>query len=399
MSQIVSLVVLALLIVLLGGMFYQVLLPFLMPLLLAGMVAIVCQPLNRYFLSRTGNHSVWAAMLTTVSLVAVVVIPVGMALLTTALELTDWTINHYPSIRQSLSLASNSDQLREYCEKILPKEWVTPALLQAVDQAIDSLGQASTYAARTLGRSSLGIAAAMTSFTISAGMFLLALFFFLQDGPKMLQAVQQMIPLPDSHQEALFNRFAVVTGAVFNGTILSALVQGLMTSSVCWFLGFGHFFTFTILATISAMIPLAGTWIVWVPCAIILFFSGHVTWAILLVLWGIIAIGLADNVIRTYLLNGDAKLHPLLAFVSVLGALQAFGILGIFVGPIVASCFAALIDLFNAELSSWIRSSHPIPRLDQLSVNQLTGQRSPAARYSSVFALARRSQRQQRRRR
>ena len=96
-----------------------------------------------------------------------------------------------------------------------------------------------------------------------------------------------------------------------------------------------------------------GSWLIWLPCAGWLMYQGHWGSAIFLILVGTLVIGTMDNIIRTYVLQSDAKLHPLLAFVSVLGGLQMMGLWGVFIGPIVASCLHALVQIFNAELKAF----------------------------------------------
>src|SRR5690606_29339278 len=106
----------------------------------------------------------------------------------------------------------------------------------------------------------------------------------------------------------------------------------------------------TILATLSALIPLAGTSLVWVPCVLWLAWQGQWMSVVLLSLYAIAIVGTLDNVVRTYVLNANVKLHPLLALISVLGGLQWIGLWGVFIGPIIASCLHALIEIFNTEL-------------------------------------------------
>jgi predicted PurR-regulated permease PerM len=154
--------------------------------------------------------------------------------------------------------------------------------------------------------------------------------------------------------------------AVVLATFLAAFAQGLATALALQVVGMGHFFIFLIAAAISALVPLAGTWMVWGPCAAWLAFQGHWTAAIGLALFGIVVVGLLDNVIRTYVLNSDAQLHPLLAFVSVLGALQVMGLWGIFFGPIIASCLYALVQIFLTELESF-SATQPKPLAEPLT--------------------------------
>jgi hypothetical protein len=96
-----------------------------------------------------------------------------------------------------------------------------------------------------------------------------------------------------------------------------------------------------------------GTWLVWGPCALWLLWNGYWIQATLLALYGVVIVGVLDNVVRTYMLNTDTKLHPLLALISVLGGLQAMGLWGMFIGPIVASCLHALVQIFNHELAAY----------------------------------------------
>jgi predicted PurR-regulated permease PerM len=99
------------------------------------------------------------------------------------------------------------------------------------------------------------------------------------------------------------------------------------------------------------MVPLFGTWLVWGPCVIWLLLHGIWLPALVFLVLGVAVIGTMDNVIRTYILQSDAQLHPLLAFVSVLGGVQVMGLWGVFIAPIVASILHALIVIFNTEIS------------------------------------------------
>jgi predicted PurR-regulated permease PerM len=120
---------------------------------------------------------------------------------------------------------------------------------------------------------------------------------------------------------------------------------------LCFYYGFGNFVIIFILATFASMVPLFGTWLVWGPCVIWLAVQGVWVPAILFLLIGVGVIGTMDNLIRTYVLQSDAQLHPLLAFVSVLGGVQVMGLWGVFIAPIVASILHALIVIFNTEIS------------------------------------------------
>ena len=97
------------------------------------------------------------------------------------------------------------------------------------------------------------------------------------------------------------------------------------------------------------MIPILGPAIIWGPAALVLGLNGSWGKAAILAAFGIGAIGLADNFIRPYVISGRVKLHPLLVFVALLGGAQAFGFLGLFIGPAALSLAVAVFELLRPE--------------------------------------------------
>lgn len=220
-------------------------------------------------------------------------------------------------------------------------------------------GMAGGAAAGAAPRVAFGLLDAIVTGLISSLMFVIALYYFLADGPALLTAAEGLIPMAVDYQRELLDQFQKVVRAVVMATFLAAIAQGITTALVLQFLGFGHFFFFAVVGTLASMIPLAGTWVVWGPCAIYLLTEEHYGSAIFLILFGVIVIGMMDNVIRTYVLQSDVKLHPLLAFVSVMGGLQVMGLWGVFIGPMVASVLHALIQIFNIELKRYAEERTP----------------------------------------
>jgi predicted PurR-regulated permease PerM len=201
---------------------------------------------------------------------------------------------------------------------------------------------------------------AVVSAIISFLMFVVAFYYMLADGPRLIEATEELIPVHIEYQRQLLTQFTNIIRAVLLATFVAAIGQGMATAIGLAVVGFGHFFVFAIVATLAALIPLAGTWMVWVPCAAWLGWNGHWGKAIFLTIYGLAFVGMLDNVIRTYVLQSNAKLHPLLAFVSVLGGVQVMGLWGVFIGPMVACCLHALVKIFNTELrvfsqEKWLR--------------------------------------------
>ena len=448
MPRLVSLAVLTFLIVVLGIAFFRVVAPFLLPLFLAGMTAIICQPLFRYFLDRTGQRLSLAAAGTTFSILAAVLVPLITGILiaslqlyafaTTELDSHDWQqrshavmdslVDAVVEVRTWFMSAEEdlggepapegieqpegmtpvegepgnasdppdaSDLAPDPEETTSEEDGATPLAPREDAQEIDAEERAEIAEqtaddvrpdadkmaedARTwlrtslkdIGDKSLGRAAGTTfgvlagtfglliTFIIGLMMYCVALFYFLADGTALIRGTEALIPVHAGYQRQLLEQFARVVRSVVLATFFAAVAQGFATAAALWVFGFSHIFLLFVVATLAAMIPLAGTWLVWCPCAISLFVSGHPYQAVMLTLYGMLFVGFLDNVIRTYVLNSDTKLHPLLAFISVLGGIQAMGLWGVFLGPIVASCLHALVDIFNQELQEFSQERAP----------------------------------------
>jgi predicted PurR-regulated permease PerM len=192
---------------------------------------------------------------------------------------------------------------------------------------------------------------------IGLSMFLIALYYFLCDGSELMAATEKLIPIQVEYQRQLIHEFNRVMQAVVTATMLSAIAQGAATSALLFLVGFHSFFLLFVVATFASLIPIAGTWMVWGPFAAWLAYQGSWGSAIFLTIVGIAVIGTMDNVIKAYVLQNDTSLHPLLAFVSVFGAMQVMGLWGIFIGPIVACCLHTLVKIFNAELNAFSNDS------------------------------------------
>lgn len=386
MNRSINLLVLLALLIILGATFYQFIAPFLLPLFLAAVLAIVCQPVYLWLLSRCGEQRRWlAAGFTTAGVVSLVLIPILVGTTVAATQLVSFTRTYLsaetiaesrlwkdmlePALEQFSALAPQAAPVSNAVPIDGPVSAVRdliPAPGPQTDYsamvrkqlASNAEGLASTLAGTTLQLASSTVGA-FVSLTVATGMLLIAFFFFLQDGPQLISAAEDLIPVSLAHQRELCQRFTKVTRAVVLATFLAAFAQGAATALALQVLGFGHFLVFLVVATISALVPVAGTWIVWVPCAGWLAMQGHWGAAIGLTIWGAGVVAVLDNIVRTYVLQSDAGLHPLLAFVSVLGALQVMGLWGIFIGPIVASCFSALLQIFSQELRDYARDTPP----------------------------------------
>ena len=399
MPRLVSLAILTTLIVFLGITFYQIIAPFLLPLFLAAVTAVWCQPLYGYFLKKLRQKPQWAAAATTGTVVLALFVPLAIGVLSAAMQLLSFTSKPETGERLSAAVqkiqehgfteAEIRDKVRELATTMLDYTAPLPgkeaddatrqqALIQReqtlvdLDQRVSNGIEDADEQLQVLALKSLGLAASsglsLTSKTfgmlsaviglmIGLTMFLIALYYFLCDGSALLAATEKLIPVQVDYQRQLIHEFNRVMQAVVTATMLSAIAQGAATSLILFLVGFRSFFLLFVVATFASLIPIAGTWMVWGPFAAWLVCQGSWGSAIFLAIVGIAVIGTMDNVIKAYVLQNDTSLHPLLAFVSVFGAMQVMGLWGIFIGPIVACCLHTLVKIFNTELNEFSKET------------------------------------------
>ena len=361
MARLVSLLVMGAVIVLLGLTFYHVMAPFLMPLFLAGVLAMLSQPFYRRLLKWTKDRTPLAAGLTTFAVLAIILVPLALGTVAAAKQLYGMA---EARLEKSHLKGSDWSEFARFVQDSAPFENVVKRYESWTGEEVNRdelqveiqarLREGSLLLVRkTLGYagSTLSILGSAVSLLVGLLTFVIAFYYFLADGPALIEASEKLIPVHRDYVRHLLTQFDQAVRAVVSATFAAALAQGIATGIGMWIAGFHHFFIVTILATLTALVPVLGTWLIWGPLVLWMgFHDGRWGAAIFLTLYGSIFVGLLDNVIRAYVLHSNVKLHPLLAFVSVLGGIQVMGLWGIFIGPIVASCLHALIKIFNTEI-------------------------------------------------
>jgi predicted PurR-regulated permease PerM len=184
--------------------------------------------------------------------------------------------------------------------------------------------------------------------TFVAGFFftLLSLYYLFKDGSTLFEGLKEAVPLPSKEKELLILRFKDMIHATMYGGILIALIQGVLGGLSFWILGLpSPIFWGTVMGLLS-FIPIGGTALIWGPAAIILLIGGAVLKGIVLVGIGVFVISMVDNLLRPFFISTRTNIHPLLLFFAVLGGVQAFGLIGVIAGPLIATLFLTLIEIY-----------------------------------------------------
>jgi predicted PurR-regulated permease PerM len=212
------------------------------------------------------------------------------------------------------------------------QEWV-------VEGAQRLFQQLATYG----GVAFLGAVGTVLSFTV----MLFILFFIIRDGRAIARLGAALVPLPPERREDLAARIASVTRAVVRGTVVTAIVQGCLTGIGFAAVGLPAPVVFGVLAALLSVVPFGGTALVWAPAVVVLLAQGRYTQAVILIVFGAV-ISSVDNFLKPMLISGRTVLPTLAVFIGVLGGLAAFGMIGLFLGPVVIALVLALIE-FSKE--------------------------------------------------
>jgi predicted PurR-regulated permease PerM len=190
----------------------------------------------------------------------------------------------------------------------------------------------------------LGAIGTVLSFTV----MLFILFFIIRDGRAIARLGSALVPLPADRREALAERLSSVTRAVVRGTVLTSIIQGLLLGIGFALAGMPAPVVFGVLAAVLSVVPFGGTALVWGPALIAVLIQGNYGQAV-----GILVVGVfvssVDNFIKPMLISGRSPLPTLAVFIGVLGGLAAFGLIGLFVGPIVIALVLALIEFAREQ--------------------------------------------------
>jgi predicted PurR-regulated permease PerM len=326
--------------VVLAYLLYQILLPFFAPLAWALFIAFLLYPLHVWLVPKLrGRASVSAALLT----VAAFLILIG------------------PLTAVGAAFAAQAAELLRSVQRLAPDQMPSeladlaslPVLGRILEWLQDSLGVSlsqiqewAVEAARTIlgllaslgGKVFLGTLGALIGFVL----MLFILFFAIRDGQTMLATLGALIPMPAKHKSRLFEHLGAVARAIVYGTVVTALIQGAAIAIGFAIVDLPSPIVFGVLAALLAMVPMAGTPVVWVPAVIALALQQRWLAAIFLLVWGG-GVGTIDNVLRPILVAGRAEVGALSVFIGVLGGIYAFGAIGVIAGPLVIALAVALL--------------------------------------------------------
>ena len=176
---------------------------------------------------------------------------------------------------------------------------------------------------------------------------ILILYFIFRDGERFIEKVRNSMLIPSEEIDVFVMETGEVIRAVIYGVILTALLQGLLGGIGFWITGLPAPVLFGAIMFIMAIIPFAGTAIVWGPAAIYLLYYGMIWQGIFLILWGLLAVGMIDNFLKPYFISKRLGFHVIFSFIGIIGGMSAFGFVGVFLGPLLLALLIRWIEKYS----------------------------------------------------
>ncbi|WP_257454440.1 AI-2E family transporter [Archangium lipolyticum] len=233
--------------------------------------------------------------------------------------------------------------LRDHAGQLLDRFQTRSAgLWQTLQEQLSTRG---ATAAQTVG----GVVATTGSAVLQTAMMLIALYFLLVDGGRLVTWLESVSPLRRGQTTELLTEFRRVTKSVLVSTIATAGVQAVAALVGYLITGVPVPIFFGAVTFFFALIPAIGGASVCIVASIILLATGHPVAALILALWGVIVVGLSDNIVKPLLAKRGMHMHGAIVFFALLGGLAVFGAIGLLLGPLIVAFFLSVVRIYERD--------------------------------------------------
>jgi predicted PurR-regulated permease PerM len=321
-----------------------ILLPFYGTILWGAIIALLFEPLYRRLLPRLSRRRTPAALLTLLVVLVMVVLPLALVAAALAREATG-------VYEQLQSGELNATRYFRGIFEALP-DWVTAWLdrfgLFDFETLQRRLTDALARGSQAIAAQALGIGQITVELVIDLFITLYLAFFLIRDGDALARTLRHAVPLAPAHRRKLVDKFTVVIRATVKGNLLVAALQGLLGGLAFWLLDVSGALLWAVVMAFLSLLPAVGAALVWLPVALYFLLTGAVWQGVALVAWGVLVIGLVDNLLRPILVGKDTRLPDYVVLMTTLGGMVVFGINGFVLGPAIAAMFVAVWQLYGS---------------------------------------------------
>lgn len=325
---------------------FRIIWPFITPILFGAMLVTLTHSLYRRLCARMRNRSALAAGVMLLAITFLLVIPMFLIAIALVHE------------ANNLIAAMQSGEARQFLSRLdlttrlaFLRRWVPgfdPATLSPQRALLPMLQEIPGWVARNGTTVVGGIAGLLIAFFL----MLLATFYFYVEGETIMKELATLSPLPERYDREFGMQFKNVIDATFRGYVVTGLAAGVVTAIGLVITGVPSALFWGAFATVVSLLPFVGPPVVWVPAAAYLYFQvslGHASmWQpVVLTLWGLVVVPIVEHVVRPWAMKGKTELPAIPLLFAVIGGLEAFGFIGLLIGPLVFSLLMSIIDIYK----------------------------------------------------
>jgi len=324
--------------------FGWILLPFYGAVFWAVILAIIFAPIQRRLQLRLGPRRNLAALATLLTCLLVAVLPV--ILITGVLVQEGSTL--YTQIESG---EIDIDNTVSSAMELLPASWQVRMQrfgLGDLAQIQERLASSALEGSQFLATQAFSVGQGTFQFVLSFFLMLYLLFFLLRDGRELVARIRRAVPLSDTQKRRLFSKFTRVVRATVKGNIVVAATQGALGGIIFAILGIPSAVLCGVLMAFLSLLPAVGAGLIWTPVAVYFLLKGMIAQGVILILYGVLVIGLVDNILRPILVGKDTKMPDYVVLISTVGGLSLFGLNGFVIGPLIAALFISAWGLFTS---------------------------------------------------
>jgi predicted PurR-regulated permease PerM len=322
-----------------------IVLPFYGAIMWAMIIALMFSPVHRWLRAKMAGYPSLAAILTLTIVILMVILPVALISAALAREAT--------SLFAQIQAGEVNPAV--YFRKVfeaLPR-WIVALLnrfgLFNFEMLLSRLGALLTQASQLIATHALSLGQVTFEFVAMMFVTLYLSFFLIRDGDEIARGVRRAIPLERAHKIELISKFTTVIRATVKGNLLVAGIQGALGGLAFWALGVSGALLWAVMMAFLSLVPAVGAGLVWAPVAVYFFVTGALWQSLALTAYGVLVIGLVDNLLRPVLVGKDTRMPDYVVMITTLGGLAVVGINGFILGPVIAAMFIAVLHIYQAR--------------------------------------------------
>lgn len=316
---------------------------FVAPLVVSVTFAALFYPLYAWFLRRFRGRRNLSSFVTCLVLLLGLLVPTYVVGHLTAVQTVDLYNSAEPKVREVIRKGNEGPVGAIKNNPIVG--WLR---LQAIDW--QSLLQEGAKAAGRVGqfvvsKTSVGLLTVLWSLFV----VFFALFYLFRDGEQLLERLRYLSPLRNQYEDMLIKRFLLISRGTIRGTLLIGVIQGVLGAVVFLIAGINTWLVWGFVMVVLSIVPFTGAWLVMVPAGVIQLAMGNTWQGIMIIAMCVAVVSTVDNILRPRLVGTTARMHDLIIFLSTIGGISVFGVLGFIVGPATAALFITVLDIYGLE--------------------------------------------------